>query len=41
MMPTPMKRRAALATLAAAPAVLSADLRPNILWIIGDDLGPR
>src|SRR5688572_9861917 len=35
-----MKRREFLTSL-AAPAMLAADRRPNILWILGDDLGPQ
>lgn len=34
-------RRTFLKATAAFPSLLSAKSRPNILWIIGDDLGPQ
>lgn len=38
--PSPTRRRA-LFLAGLAPAILRADRRPNILWILGDDLGPQ
>jgi len=35
-----LSRRTAVSTL-AVPAFLRAQSRPNILWILGDDLGPQ
>lgn len=36
-----LPRRKLLAAAGLAPAILRADRRPNILWILGDDLGPQ
>lgn len=36
-----MKRREVLAMAGISPAILKAADRPNILWILGDDLGPQ
>ena len=36
-----LNRRSFLKTAGLAPALLAAEARPNILWIIGDDLGPQ
>jgi uncharacterized sulfatase len=36
-----MKRLFILLVLAIAPAILAADSRPNIIWIVGEDMGPE
>jgi len=36
-----IKRREVLAMAGMSPAILKAADRPNILWILGDDLGPQ